>query len=236
MVVLLLIAGAACASSRRSATPLVPGANGAAGPTTTAPERPTTTLSRLHVDIPLTGDPTHPSIEFFGDSITASASAELRAQFGPRYRVGIVAYGGAPTSWLTNMIAAAAKAPPDVVVINLGTNDAYCRPGLCDGNQYYLPRPVFNQVTVDHRLDSFYHAFPARTCVVFVNINTHNPSWGPENAALINAHLVTFPRVVDWDQAWRPSWFYSVDDSHPNAVGRIALAAMIAAKVATCPV
>ena len=203
--------------------------------TTTTLERPTTTLSRLHVDIPLAGDPSNPSIEFFGDSITASASAELRAQFGSNYRVGIVAYGGAPTSWLTNMIDAAAKTPPDVVVINLGTNDAYCRPGLCNGDQYYLPRPVFNEAAVNDRLDSFFRVFPAKTCVIFVNINTHNPSWGPKNAALINAHLAKFPRVVDWDGAWTPSWFYSVDDSHPNAAGRRALAALIAVKVTTCP-
>lgn len=163
------------------------------------------------------------------------STAELLDQFKREYRVGINATGGAPTSWYAEAIARNARTPPDVIVIDLGSNDAYCTPRRCPNEPPYIPRPDFDEVTVDATLNGFRSAYPASACVIFVNINTHNPTWGPENARLVDAYLATFPRVVDWNDAWQPDWFSQPDDPHPNLAGQRALARLVATQVAACP-
>jgi lysophospholipase L1-like esterase len=123
----------------------------------------------------------------------------------------------------------------DAAVIELGTNDAYCFDDRCDGRDGLIPRANIVGAAVNARLDAFVSAFPASTCVIFVNVSTHNPSWGPHNAAAIDAHLARFPRVVDWDHAWQPDWFVEADNPHPSASGQQALVELIQVQLATCP-
>jgi hypothetical protein len=88
---------------------------------------------------------------------------------------------------------------------------------------------------VTGRLDAFAAAFPAATCVVFVTVNSHNPSWAPANARAINDHMrASFPHVADWDAAVQPSYFAAPDTPHPDAAGRQALLALEDQAMAGC--
>ena len=174
-------------------------------------------------------------VQFFGDSILAMTTKAILGDLGNDYRLSINAIGGAPTSWFTSLIEQSAKVPPDAAVIELGTNDAYCFDDRCDGRDGLIPRANFVGAAVNARLDAFVSAYPASTCVIFVNVSTHNPSWGPHNAAAIDAHLARFPRVVDWDHAWQPDWFVEADNPHPSASGQQALVELIQVQLATCP-
>jgi hypothetical protein len=115
-------------------------------------------------------------------------------------------------------------------VINLGTNDA-----TRISKQLRLPEPTPTLAAIDHRFDMFSKEFPRTTCVLFVTVNTHNPSWSPRNAAAINGHIRMFAHVVDWDKAWRSSYFDRPDDPHPNEVGRQALLQIEDQAIAKCP-
>lgn len=170
-------------------------------------------------------------LEIFGDSITVISSRRFVAAFGKRYRLSLDAQHGARTAGVQPLIEAAAEEPPDIVVINLGTNDVACDQVCADVRNV----PAFDATVVDDRFDHFFKLFPSSTCVIFVNINTHNPWWGPARAVALNAHLATFPHVVDWNGAWQPGWFNLPGDPHPNARGQQALIALISAQIATCP-
>jgi lysophospholipase L1-like esterase len=115
---------------------------------------------------------------------------------------------------------------PDVEIIELGTNDAN---HIADP----LPKQLAGSRTVaqvNARLDLFDALFAASTCVVFVTVNTHNPSWHPRYGRAINDHIrAKFAHVADWDAAWKASYFAVPDDPHPNAAGRQALITVDAA-------
>lgn len=173
-----------------------------------------------------------PVLQFVGDSITVQASDVINARFADTYRVGIDAVSGITTTGQTDAVAREAARAPDVEVIDLGTNDARCATLICSG-----PPPEANTPSlVDARLDAFAREFPASTCVVVTTINSHNPSWGPGNAAQINTHIrATFAHVADWDAAWSPGYFPTRDDPHPDAAGRRALVGVWAKAIAGCP-
>jgi hypothetical protein len=86
------------------------------------------------------------------------------------------------------------------------------------------------------RLDMFATEFPASTCLIFVNVNTHAH---PATSIAINEHMSSnpalFPRIVDWDGAWQAGYFVTPDNPHPNATGRQAMIALEDAAIATCP-
>ncbi|MEO9222777.1 MAG: SGNH/GDSL hydrolase family protein [Mycobacteriaceae bacterium] len=203
-------------------------------PATTAVPLTTIRTSAI-VKIPLTGDPSRPSVQFFGDSILAKATGVILGDLGHRYRLAINSIGGAPTGWFTSVVTHASQNPPDAVVFELGTNDAFCFDDRCDGRDGLIPRPNFDAAAVEAQLDAFESAYPVSTCVAFVNVSTHNPGWGPLNAAEIDAHLARYPRVVDWDHAWQSDWFDEPDNPHPNAKGQQALVELIQSQLATCP-
>lgn len=179
-----------------------------------------------------------PTIEFAGDSITVQATPDINAFFGSTHDVGIKAITGIDTFLLASTVATQAADVPDVEVINLGTNDA-ARVGVpvyrTLNGQQVLVEPAQTVGNDTARLDAFNAEFP-NSCVVFVTVNTHNPTWGPTNAALINDHIrTTFAHVADWDAAYSASYFDTADDPHPNATGRAAMLALEDAAIATCP-
>ena len=172
-----------------------------------------------------------PRLAIFGDSISAISRPQLRARLSPGHRLTIAAVHGIDTEAMAPRLESASDDPPDIVVIELGTNDAVCRDRCSD-----TPiGPHFDAAAVNARFDHFAARFPPTTCTIFVNVNTHAARWGPANAEQIDVHLSTFPRVVDWDGAWQPEWFDDPADPHPNVEGRETLAGMFADKVATCP-
>jgi hypothetical protein len=130
---------------------------------------------------------------------------------------------------------------PAVEIINLGTNDANLigvDSWATSGGVRFLLEPAQTVASVNASFDSFISEFAAvspETCLIFVNVNTHNPGWHPENAQALNQHLAAVaPHLVDWDAAWRPEYFGSPPDPHPNELGRQALLALEDQAIAGC--
>jgi lysophospholipase L1-like esterase len=175
-----------------------------------------------------------PRLQLDGDSISALIGPAVQARFDGTYDVAIQATVGTNTRLEQNGVAEQSRQPPDVEVIELGTNDANCtvaagNPILCG-----TPRP-FDGAAVTGRLQHFNDEFPAKTCVIFVTPDDHNPTWNPANVDVIDAYeRAHFPRIVDWQKAYRPTYFDAADP-HPNAVGQRALLDLIAKAVAACP-
>lgn len=167
-----------------------------------------------------------PILDFDGDSITFQSTADINAHFGTIYDVGIKAVIGMGAISAAPMTADQAADGPAIEVINFGTNDAASIAGQNLGHE--------TVDAVDAALSAYNAEFPS-SCVVFVTVNAHNPSWGPTQAAAIDTYIrSTFPHVADWDAAYDPSYFDGTDTPHPNETGRQALLALEDAAIATC--
>ncbi len=186
-----------------------------------------------------------PKIQFEGDSITAFAADDIDAHYGPDYDVAINALVGTTAYEQMGNIAADAAKHPQVAVINLGTNDAGIavtgRTLVIDGvtHQWDPVEPVAN---VEARLDTIAAEF-APACVVFVTIDTQDPSFygstaesAIANAEDINAHIRSMPgiEVADWDAILQPSDF-DQPGPHPNEVGRQAMLELEDQAISRCP-
>jgi lysophospholipase L1-like esterase len=179
-----------------------------------------------------------PTIKFTGDSITVQSTPDINAHYQPTYDVGIDGLTGGDTWEQASRVAQDALAAPDVEIINLGTNDAarigVAQYGTINGKRVQI-EPAFTMEQVLARYDAMVAEFAPTTCLVFVTVNTHNPSWGPAYASTINDHLrVIAPHLVDWDAAWSASYFDGVSNPHPNASGRQALLVLEDQAIATC--
>jgi lysophospholipase L1-like esterase len=175
-----------------------------------------------------------PKIAFVGDSITVQSTVDINAHYSGSDDVAIHAVVGIDTYFEASTVADDAALAPAVEIINLGTNDAR-RIGSpwMSGSTVIEPAQTVDDIT--GRLDTFAAEFPPTTCVVFVTVNTHNPSWGAANAQAIDDHIrVAFPHVADWDAAWSASDFDTPDNPHPNEVGRQALLSLEDAAIAGC--
>jgi hypothetical protein len=165
-----------------------------------------------------------PIIDFNGDSITFQSTADINAQFGTTYDVGINATTGITAKDQWPGVAKQAKDDPAIEVINLGTNDA--------SDSAHGSGETVHQANA--ALDAYNAEFP-NSCVVFVTIDSHNPSWGPAFAAALNYHIrATFAHVADWGTAYDPSYFDGSDTPHPNETGRQALLALEDAAITGC--
>jgi hypothetical protein len=173
-----------------------------------------------------------PRLDIVGDSIAFESTADIHAHFDGHYRVKVTATFGFTTWRQQFAVAADAADPPAKEIIELGTNDAVRidHPSPTgDG-----PPPTLADVT--GRLDTFAREFPKSTCVIFVTVSTHNPTWSPANAHAIDDHIRSrFAHVADWDRAWKPSYFDTAGDPHPNESGRQALLALVDTALDDCP-
>lgn len=174
--------------------------------------------------------PPPPGIVFVGDSITALSTADIHAHYDPAYTVSVRAAIGLDTFLSTGNVAAAAATNPAVAVIDLGTNDADRM-----GQDFGPLDPAQSVESVTARLDGFAAQFPASTCVIFVTVNTHNPSWGAGVAAQLDDHVRTFAHVADWDAATTGADYDVADNPHPNAAGRQHLLTVEDQAIAGCP-
>lgn len=176
-----------------------------------------------------------PKLQFLGDSITVQSANDIDARFGNAFDVAIDAFVGADTYLQAATAAAETANSPAIEVINLGTNDAarMNKTWYLTSGDVLEPAQTLDDIT--GRLDAFAAEFPASTCVIFVTVNTHDPSWAPENATAINDHIrANFAHVADWDAAWSAEYFARPDDPHPNAAGRAALIDLEEQSLATC--
>jgi hypothetical protein len=170
-----------------------------------------------------------PRLQVDGDSIAYLAAAEINAALRSQWDVAIDATVGMDTYLAQPLVRSEQEKSPIAEVVELGTNDATRIPGGVVGNGIRLEPPQ-TVAAVTGRLAQLARAFP---CVVFVTVNTHNPSWSPANARAINAWIRARPHVADWDRAWK-SRYFPKPDPHPNAAGKAALAALIARTVDGC--
>lgn len=150
-------------------------------------------------------DSGQPKLGFVGDSITVLSEADINAHY-PAYDVSILAVTGAQARDLVAGVRDEAATHPAAMIINVGTNDA-----------------AHGATDTAAKLDEMVALTSDVPCVVFVTVNAHNPSWGPNSAMAYNAKIRTFSHVVDWDAAWNSAWFDYPDNPHPNATGRQAL-------------
>lgn len=176
--------------------------------------------------------PTKRTLQFVGDSITFQSTADITAHYAPKYSVSVWGLTGIDTWFAAKEVSTVAAKPPDIVVINIGTNDARRMPIVPPGRK---DEPTGTLDGTLARLAAMRAEFPTSTCVVFVTIDEKNPSWGPTNAARINALVRTFPHVADWATALAPGDFDGPDNPHPNEVGRQHLLAVEDAAIAGCP-
>ena len=172
-----------------------------------------------------------PKLQFEGDSIILQARGDIDRRFGGSYDVAVEATVGFDTLLEAKHVAQQARLHPRIEVINLGTNDAN---RLLTGLSVLESRQTLT--AVEGRLATFDHEFGPSTCVIFVTVNSHNPSWNPAGARAINAYLRSHAaHLADWDAAWSAGYFDRPDTPHPNEKGRQALLAVIGRAMAGCP-
>jgi hypothetical protein len=187
-----------------------------------------------------------PKIQFEGDSITVGETDDINARYGATFDVSIEANVGATAYEKMPGIVTDATHHPQVAVIDLGTNDSLIaitgRTRTVNGvtSPWDPVEPITN---VEARLDTIAGEF-APGCVVFVTINTQDPSFygtnvtqGIANAQALNDHIRSMPgiQVADWDANLTPADFDPSDQTHPNEVGNQAMLALINQAIGRCP-
>lgn len=193
----------------------------------------TSTTSRS-TEFRTTAGSTGPRIVIVGDSITNEGRAELAAALGVDHRVVIDGRPGYRVAQQDDVAAWAASLDPEVVVVELGTNDV-------------LSGHDLERSTDDLR--RLVGRFAGSSCVVLVTVATDLPSAGAEARARrfnrsIDEIAAADPgriRVVDVDAVVRaaqsdPGFVgpFTYDGVHPTAAGHARLAAAQAGAVSGC--
>lgn len=180
------------------------------------------------------GDPTttappsrRPVVAVVGDSITFGADGALHAALDDVVDLHVEGVSGATTAQMLPASRQLAELDPDVVVINLGTNDAVT-PG--------------SSASTEDDLREHLAAFPDASCRYLVTL-TEEPSMVgyAETTADTNRRIrdlddeLDATDVVDWQAALAadaaegsPDGDYLSDDVHPTPVGQAVLVEMIA--------
>lgn len=176
---------------------------------------------------------TGPKVAVVGDSITAHSEAEVMASLGAYAR----AVGGVPSmtmaAALDDRVRPAVTTQPDVLVVELGLNDA-----LDGWDSSDLPT-----------LEKMLSLLDGASCVVWVTPSALAPSYydhaGPgtmqERAAAFKASLLKrLPkhpnqRLADFSvtELANPAWF-DADHLHHSPAGRQAYADFVAQSVSLC--
>ena len=168
--------------------------------------------------------PTHatgPNVLLVGDSIlNGSRSQVTDALQAAGWQPSIEAVGGTAISfWVGRLQLYVDSAQPDIVVIELGTND--CSPVQC--------------VPLDPYIDQIMQAIPSSVPVVWLNSQTDVPAPFNEGRDFVNGAIeaasVRWPNldVIDFAGffAGHPEW-HNPDGLHPNPEGRKELASFLA--------
>ena len=191
---------------------------------------PATLISApLIVDDPTyLGNPDGPLVAVAGDSITVQSAWAIHATLDPTYSVRIASsigettdqmVGGVPFTNITELAAS----KPDIVVINLGTNDGPKTPEQILAN-----------------LAALRAMFPATACFVPVTISTHGIGGfaaAAADARIVNPALPT-EHLADWNAALDadPTLVNPNDGVHPAGErGEQMLTTIYADAIATCP-
>ncbi len=193
-------------------------------------------------------------VAVIGDSLAAGLGASdwpagwlVTGQSGETWRT----LDGQPGSGLLDDVAGLAAAPPRVVVIVGGTNDAILLGIELDADE----RQAAEQATAEAIADTIARVRASGACAVvvlpatfpvrFLGLGALYTHEADVVRAAVRGAAVGDPGVVlaDWDAlaaGHHPGappagdWFGGVDDIHPNAVGRDALGHAVAAGVRGC--
>ncbi len=167
------------------------------------------------------------TVAVLGDSITHEAEAELRAALGALPGVTVTAIVGRPGGTFADLQDDAdevSASVPDVVVINLGSNDAL--------------KQVATETTLAE-LEAMYEKFPESMVVAVAVTTRFTDSWFDVRAQAVNDHLRARrdqwgvpAAVVAWDEIVAADDAILHDGLHPTARGRARLAGAVAEAVA----
>jgi lysophospholipase L1-like esterase len=159
-----------------------------------------------------------------GDSITRMVDGDIHNVLDGDYAVSVRGIDGATTAemqpYADAYAAGVAGGKPDIVVMNLGTNDSFR--GLS------LFAAALQLLAMDAK-------FPD-ACTVSVTLNTHTfAAVMNEYHAELNKGIRQHPHVVDWDAIVATSRVpLTYDGIHPTDQGRVMLAQAIRAQVDSC--
>lgn len=175
-----------------------------------------------------------PVVAVVGDSITFGAEAALHAALDDRVDLHVEGVVGATTAQMLPAARQLSSLDPDVVVINLGTNDATTRG---------------SSPATEDDLRAHLDLFPDASCRYLVTLTEEPTMPGyAETTADTNARIRDLDEaldatdVIDWqaalagdDAAGSPDGPYLSDAVHPTPVGQAVLVGMIAdAVTGTC--
>ena len=161
------------------------------------------------------GNPQGTKIAIIGDSITYVSDASFHAQLDETHSVSVDGKPGMKVADLQDDATEYARTHPDVVVINLGTNDGAA-----------AATPLSAALGLLYMASKFPDA-----CVVLTTLNTHTGSPGLNAFSADLNTGIRQGRFVDWDAiAWARGMTY--DTVHPSRDGADILAELTADVVA----
>lgn len=183
----------------------------------------------LVVEEDYTGNPDGPRVALLGDSISYGAVDEIHAALDPTHQVRIHAVTGITFAGSQERAVEFGATDPDVVVVELGTNDVWTNVPLAT-------------ITMD--LTTLLGEFPA-ACVVMSTVNEHtqNAVSGDgivyDNAAAHDLNEVIRAQatnLVEWDVAANADAARYLDAGtiHPTPDGEALLAALVQEQVEAC--
>jgi lysophospholipase L1-like esterase len=174
-------------------------------------------------------EPPTERVAVVGDSITFLSTNDIETALGSAgYDATVVGRIGKTAGDVHGDVDAAARQHPDIVLFELGTNDA-TRSANGQGSALAF------EMAMQHYIDEL-----KGSCLVATTVTEHRPSLiENRTAAAINAWIEThFTHVVDWDTyEWtrREAGVALVkDDVHPNGFGQAALAELDLDAVRQC--
>lgn len=166
----------------------------------------------------------------FGDSITWLGSDTLTQRIGSDGRYKVMADG----IWGATIGARLPDGPRfaamghEIVVINLGTNDAWSSDADDPPTSPSLASQELRELVAN------FHA-----CIVLVEVHRGTPIAGRidgQTAAAINTTDVSItPRVVRWDAAANTPGVLADDGVHPSTKGQELLADLMRTQLDACP-
>lgn len=158
-----------------------------------------------------------------GDSITYLSEAAIHAALDPAYTVEVNGIPGIEVAGQQSSALEYAQTQPDVVIVNLGTNDVGARRDPSD---------------VISDLGAMASEFDPTSCVVLVTLTTRVPSDDFEQrAAAVNQWIRSQQHVADWDSALAttdPPTQLTTDTVHPSVEGQSVMAELIQQQVDAC--
>jgi hypothetical protein len=171
-----------------------------------------------------TGQANGPMVAVIGDSITRITDPYIHDVLDPDYSVSVRGIDGATTEAMQPYADAysvgLAGGRPDVVVINLGTNDSW--------NNLEPMSTALQLLAMDAKF--------RKACTVLVTLNTHTFSSAMNwYHAQLNEGIRQHSHVVDWDALVATSSVpITYDGVHPTEHGGALFAQAIRAQVDGC--